>query len=371
MRVCDPSRGRVRSWRKGLFFGAGIFFLLTISTHSQDAAEAARQERVRRATEKNAPKHVYTEEDLKKSRILTPEDQAKVAAKKQEHAPAPAEQNAQNSQPSEQQSQGESLGEIARRYRKEKEARAAEEVAKKSYTPFPIELPHVAHAAPRAGVPPMLKVQPEQPSLGLPSLVRPKAPRRPPDANSSQGRVSPFLPRPRLAQPPAIQVMPVVPTDAEMMVPRPVAPVAPRVANPDVRSSIATQMIRVEQGDSWWRLAVRYLGSGKRWMELRAMNPADSGQQDLLKVGTTVFVARRERRQVNSSDLPGEEGPLRIKPGDTLWTLAREHLGRGSAWTCLASLNPQIVDYTHIPIGTSIQLPAGQSSCSAAGESLR
>jgi nucleoid-associated protein YgaU len=217
----------------------------------------------------------------------------------------------------------------------------------------------------------MLKVQPEQPSLGLPSLVRPKAPRRPPDANSSQGRVSPFLPRPRLAQPPAIQVMPVVPTDAEMMVPRPVAPVAPRVANPDVRSSIATQMIRVEQGDSWWRLAVRYLGSGKRWMELRAMNPADSGQQDLLKVGTTVFVARRERRQVNSSDLPGEEGPLRIKPGDTLWTLAREHLGRGSAWTCLASLNPQIVDYTHIPIGTSIQLPAGQSSCSAAGESLR
>ena len=115
-----PSRGRVNRWRGAAFLGGAIFFLGTFVAHAQDVAEAARQEQARKAAEANAPKHVYTEEDLKKDRILTPDDQARVAARKQQH-PVLAQESADKQQPAAQATESESLGTTARRYRNEKE----------------------------------------------------------------------------------------------------------------------------------------------------------------------------------------------------------------------------------------------------------
>src|SRR6201982_1724096 len=53
---------------------------------SQDVAEAARQERARK---QQGTKHVYTNEDLRRGKILSPEDQSRVAANRKHHA-APA-----------------------------------------------------------------------------------------------------------------------------------------------------------------------------------------------------------------------------------------------------------------------------------------
>jgi hypothetical protein len=48
---------------------------------TQDAAEAARQERARK-DQPQPPKHVYTEDDLGRAKILTPEDEARFAAQR-------------------------------------------------------------------------------------------------------------------------------------------------------------------------------------------------------------------------------------------------------------------------------------------------
>jgi nucleoid-associated protein YgaU len=47
-----------------------------------------------------------------------------------------------------------------------------------------------------------------------------------------------------------------------------------------------------------------------------------------------------------------------IQPGDSLWKLAQQNLGRGSRWQELLAANPGIMDPTRIAAGTEIVLPA-------------
>ncbi len=85
---------------------------------SQDAAEAARQERARKEQNSNPSEHhVYTNEDLRRGKILTPEDQSRAAAARQKQGPY---LNAQpDAQPLDANSgtRQEPLGDVARRYR--------------------------------------------------------------------------------------------------------------------------------------------------------------------------------------------------------------------------------------------------------------
>jgi nucleoid-associated protein YgaU len=47
-----------------------------------------------------------------------------------------------------------------------------------------------------------------------------------------------------------------------------------------------------------------------------------------------------------------------VQPGDSLWKLAKQNLGRGSRWQELLAANPGIVDPANIAAGTEIVLPA-------------
>ena len=47
-----------------------------------------------------------------------------------------------------------------------------------------------------------------------------------------------------------------------------------------------------------------------------------------------------------------------VQPGDSLWKLAQQNLGRGSRWQELLAANPGIVDPTRIAAGTEIVMPA-------------
>src|SRR6266851_6806042 len=64
--------------------------------YAQDVAEAARQEQARKTSQQKKTKHVYTDEDLKRAQILTPEDRAQVEARKNQQ-PLPAEDQSQDS----------------------------------------------------------------------------------------------------------------------------------------------------------------------------------------------------------------------------------------------------------------------------------
>ncbi len=55
-----------------------------------------------------------------------------------------------------------------------------------------------------------------------------------------------------------------------------------------------------------------------------------------------------------------------VKPGDSLWKIAAEKLGKGLRWHDLLAVNPGIVDANHIAIGSQIYLPAGVSPLRAA-----
>jgi len=126
-------------------------------------------------------------------------------------------------------------------------------------------------------------------------------------------------------------------------------PVKPEMVAPNV----AMAPHKVERGDSWWKLAKLYLGDGARWHELRGMNAADRRPAELLLLGSTVrvpaeVVARKTLAKKS----------VKVAPGDTLWKLAREHLGRGTAWKCLAEANPDLREPERLQIGRRVLLPA-------------
>jgi nucleoid-associated protein YgaU len=354
MRVSGPARGPSCVWRKAIVSAILLFSFCAMQMRGQDVAEAARQEKARKAAQQKSPRHVYTEEDLKRQVILTPEDQARVEARKHQQNAAPAELNAEQKL-NDTNPQNESLGEIARRYREEKAARESEEAVKKKFTLFSYEVPQESHAAPKPGVSPLVP-----PDAGVRIIGRAPAPldhsesRLFPPTIAPRRKFSPFQPRP-------LNIAPSDPRTALAAVParptRPANPARPSGSNATAPLiSEGMRRIEVQRGQSWWKLAEHYLGSGARWMELRKLNRDARGPVNLLRLGSTVILPEATRAQEVSM-----KPTVKVRKGDSLWSLAHEYLGQGSAWTCLASANPQLMDYTHMAIGTTVELPTGEA----------
>lgn len=355
MQASCPALG-LGSWRRALLLVPLSFFVYTTYSQAQDLAEAARQERVRKAEQDQKAPHVYTDEDLKRDKILTPEDQERAEARKKQKSPSSNNPENAEALPLAPAEPPESLGEIARRYRKEKEEKEAAEAAKKKIAPFPYTQPEPAFAAPKPEIAPLARTSPEGPvrkSTEIPSFARPHVPSA---ANSSRVRISPFQPRPLLggpAAPPPILVAPSAPA-VPFANPSPAAGPehsALKKTEPVIEKK-GLRQIQVRQGDTWWNLAGQYLGSRARWRELRELNPDVAEPAESLKTGSIIRVP--ETRSVRSS---ASQLTVVVKRGDTLWALARTHLGHGSAWGCLASANPQIPDFTRLAIGSVLQVP--------------
>jgi len=386
MRLSSPNPHTLRQMLRVCLPGvacAGVL-LAAVPSRGQDVAEAARQNRARKAQAQKTEKHVYTNEDLKRDHILTPADQARAEATKKNSPAAPANQEEHASEPKKN-GAPESLGELARRYRQEKEAREAEEALKKQpASGYPMNVPEPEVAAPKSFVTPKTLASPRvrmaprrearppvmrdrsvngarqnfAPDFSVP--VSPAAPRTfPPDfAGTSRPfvpqRVSPFQPRPYVGP-----VIPKAPSGDLRVAPgAPAAPSspmrAPRAA-PALPSISAihgkVRVIAVKPGDSWWKLSREFLGRGSRWQELLALNPGGENP-DVLAAGREVLIP------VTSVASPDEASTrITVHAKDTLWSIARAHFGSGKAWTCLASANPQIANPNVILPGQEIRAP--------------
>lgn len=375
-----------------VFFGASR----CRAQETQDAAEAARQERVRKE-QSTTQKHVYTEDDLGRLKILTPEDEARFAAQRRLQPPANETQPSLDANgfyagadvphlP---------LGDIARRYRDAK-------LALQAPTPFHLPFDEPAFAAPIVAAskpaPPRPDFLPAHPNLApahrsaaaAPSITNPaplhrvdpfarrSAPLAPPavahvapTARVAQPRVSHPASAPELRQPnlsrkiaaPSLESRKFSPLAAQPTVlPVPVLPASP-ATQPDIATSVTPRpalaqpssplhTITVQRGDSLWKLAQRTLGRGSRWLELLAANPSIVNPTRL-EAGTKIVIPQQNQSLASSES----HSTITIQKGDSLTKIAQSHFRRATAWRCIAQANPEISDPNRIYEGQQLLLP--------------
>ena len=351
------------------------------SANAQDLAEAARQEKARKAAQPQKQSHVYTNEDLKRLQILTPEDRAPIEAHKKNSSPppvkdvSPANVPAQNAQEA---ATSGSLGEIARRLRAEKAARQAEQ-ARKLLQPAPFQLdlpPDATLAHPKPPVRPLVA-----PALPPARIVKPPV-KRDPFSRAVISSAPVLKPAPphsssSVAVPSVATSTVVAPSVATPTVKAPALPVFPAVVPPAtvrapaiIPSSPRPDSIRIQPGDSLWNLSRQYLGKGSRWQEWLTLNP-NIDDPRRLQLGAVLLVPKAEsvatpRTETPSSLRPDELQPaatISVQPGDSLWRIAAAHLGNGANWPCLAQANLTLHDVSLIYPGQTLFLPA---SCTEA-----
>ncbi len=315
-----------------LLFSCALLF--TTECYAQDVADAAKQERARKESLQKKSKHVYTEEDLKRAQILTPEDRAQIEARKNQAAPDAGEKP-EDALDAKSLSPDVPLGDVARRFRRLKELQKLQQSAE-------FHLP-LADAPVLASPKPMQPVRPHAFKPAAPAAPH-FAPYRPPVKHS------PFA-RPRIftAAPPMIA--PSRPPAARLAPAQPSAPVAPTIAplNPAKRDVVPT-VVTVKRGDSLWKLAQQHLGRGVRWHDLLSSNP-DILDPNHIVAGSQIVLP-------TSISSVRTTTKFTVRPGDTLSQIAQSQLGRASYAACIAHANPSIYDPNLIYAGQVLLLPA-------------
>lgn len=315
---------------------------------SQDAAEAARKARARKqraATER----HVYTNEDLRRSRILTPEDQSRATAAKEKQQVTPSPKPETQPLDANSATPQEPLGDVARRYRNAKKI-----------SPFhlPTNQPELAspkNVAPIPELKPIAPVQPQPPARDF-ALAKPLAPTAgssvpsaPVFPSSRAHRIDPFVGR-------RIEPLPPSNSYARSLAPA-IVPPRPRTfaaVRPTISPETRSQVI-VQPGDTLWAISYQHLGRGSRWLELMAANPnlPDPGR---LVPGTVLSLPAKTTSSRSNHVAP----TVTVQAGDTLSKLAFAAFGHASYWSCIAHANPTLSNPHRLAIGQSLTIP---SSC--------
>lgn len=188
---------------------ASIFILGVASGFAQSLADIARQERERQKNLSHSAKHVYTNDDLQRSEILLPEDRKEFQA--DQKIPASLiEPSIQATVPAHPQEIP--LGDVARHYRMLERLQEIEQAEKTDVLPA------------------------NKPALAAPTVTRPAV-------------IS--IPKPQWKQPKHSEL-----------------PESQENATFDNGNRIL-----INKGDSLWMLAARYLGNGIRWHEILTANP--------------------------------------------------------------------------------------------------
>ncbi len=298
-------------WKVRVGLGAGVLtgsLLLASSGSAQSLGDVARQQRERRA---QAPctARVYTNEDLNRPQILDSKERACLDASRRTTPAAPPylETAAPTVVGFETRLPDTPLALIAPRDRLMKEARLAREARWNQEAKLARES---RGAKPLRTTPAMLQLEPA--SEVRTRVIEPAAP--------TPG-IAPTLP---VARPLRIEVAPAV----RVVVPN----------NETISVAQGTREVRVQRGDSLWRIAARHLGDGKAWRRIADANPQIS-DPNRIHLGDVIRLPE-VASSTEASSSAREAGPVvRVARGDTLWQLATARFGRGTAWTCIAQTN--------------------------------
>src|SRR5437899_10061486 len=280
---------------------------------AQDVAEAARHERTQKQSKQKKSKHIYTERDLKRAQILTPEDRAQVEAKKNQTVPSPAEKSG-DAVDAQSLSPDAPLGDVARRFRKQKESQKLQNSAE-------FHLPFANSPALASPKPPVIPLRPRLSNPVAPRL----APVRPPVRRSPFERPRTFVPAPRR-----------------------IAPSRPPAVPAALNGTAKLSAVIVKPGDSLWKIAQQNLGKAVSWRDLLAANPGivDGNR---IAAGSQIYVPTPPLRTATK---------FTVRKGDTLTKIAQTQLGHASFWSCIGQANPGIHDANLIFEGQQLLLPA-------------
>jgi len=123
----------------------------------------------------------------------------------------------------------------------------------------------------------------------------------------------------------------------------------------------------VKKGDTCWSIAVIMLGDGKRWKEIRDLNPGVRKDGTGLNPGEIIKVPLPEETAPEAPaatvppaapETPSEEPSYTIKEGDTLEGISKRFYDDGSVrtWKEILAANPGL-DPDILPAGKKIRLP--------------
>jgi nucleoid-associated protein YgaU len=111
----------------------------------------------------------------------------------------------------------------------------------------------------------------------------------------------------------------------------------------------ATSTVRVQRGDSLWKLAEEHLGNGARWHELAQLNPEIS-DPNVIHAGDSIRLASQSQESQSAKRFI-------VRPGDTLSSVAQAEFGNARAFPCIASANPNLRTADLIFPGQALVLP--------------
>ena len=379
----------VTAWdrsRQRLHAGAILFAACAIAAGApvwaQDVAEVARQAQARKQHQAKHKKHVYTEEDLKRARILTREDQELLAAKKRDEvvpgAEAPMNLDAQALEHL-------PLGDVARMYRAMKELNHSQTGELAEYH-LPVANAVLASAKPEFVIPKPSAVEPT-PHDAPTAPVFPNTELNTLKSNALLAPAKPNVPAPtpkHAPTAPTFTTSGAIAAKAKFAVSKPnmlvaaahEAPIAPVFANPEsiptpevglaafrpttqpaptapaFSNAAGPRSVIVKYGDSLWKLAQINLGDGHRWHELAAINPGIVNPEHIVP-GTPINMAGT----TPVAPTAPSDSNVTVRKGDSLWKIAQKKLGFGVFWGCIAKANPVIRDANRIYTGQVLAVP--------------
>jgi nucleoid-associated protein YgaU len=321
--------------RAGIISGIVATVLLSCAgpCFAQNVADAAKVERERRQHSARRSNHVYTNDDLKRKHILVPEDEERaLEARRNSASPAYDANNSSATPDAPASADGVAPGQPS--------INGAPAISL-----LPFSLPQAEAFGEFA---PALS----SPYFASRNFTRPTAPR--------VRRAHPILDDLLIVDLQKNQTLPAAPEFPATPPPTPTPSDATHFAAPaHVHASAAshattlpatqTGTVRVQRGDSLWKLAEQHLGNGTRWHELAELNP-EIGDPNVIHVGDSIRLAPQSQETQSAKRFI-------VRAGDTLSSVAQTEFGNARAFPCIASANPNLRTADLIFPGQSLVLP--------------
>lgn len=110
-----------------------------------------------------------------------------------------------------------------------------------------------------------------------------------------------------------------------------------------LRESGRTIVYTVEAGDSLWKIAEKFYGSGEYWKKIFADNMDTVREPDKIYVGQKLTIYLTQEDLLAASDAAEGGSYYTVQSGDTLWKISLKVYGLGWHWRKIYRANADVI----------------------------